>query len=142
MSRCHLAVALVVTLLLVGCTSDGDVFALEVGDCFDQAEPAGGTVTSVEPVACDLLHDHEVYAAFELDDEAWPGDEAVADAAEQGCIERFEGFVGVEYADSELEAAAFWPTEESWQERDDREVLCYLGHPDEQLTDPMQGSER
>lgn len=143
MRRHHLAgLLLVVAALAVGCTDEVDVFELEVGDCFDQIEPGDGTVESVTAVDCDQPHDHEVYATYDLDDGDWPGADAVRAEAEEGCRVRFEVYVGAPYADSELEAAAFWPTEASWQEHGDREVVCFLSDPDDSLTGSMRDTER
>ena len=143
MQRHHLAGLLLgLALLAGGCSDEADVFELDVGDCFDQVQPGDGTVESVVSVDCDQPHDHEVYAVYDLDDDAWPGAEAVRDEAEDGCRLRFEIYVGVAYVDSELAAAAFWPTEESWREHGDREVVCFLSDPEGPLTGSMQDAER
>ena len=69
-------------------TEGGDVgvFALEVGDCFDQ--PPDGNIEEVAGVPCDEPHDTEVYAKFDMeggDDAPYPGDAAV-----QTCAPRLE----------------------------------------------------
>ncbi len=143
MPRHHLVgLLVVVAAVAVGCTDEVDVFSLDAGDCFDQVQPGDGSVQSVSSVDCDQPHDHEVYATYDLDDGAWPGSDEVRAEAEDGCRTRFEVYVGTAYADSDLQAAAFWPTEESWQEQDDREVVCFLSDPDGRLTGSMRGAER
>ena len=41
------------------------------------------------------------------------------------CLERFDGFVGLDYEDSILDIVTLYPTSESWQQND-REVVCAL----------------
>lgn len=120
---------------------DGDVFALEVGDCFDDPEGPIEQVADVPIVGCEHPHDNEVYAIVELEDGGFPGDTAVAEQAQDGCIERFEAYVGVPYRDSELFATWLFPTEASWQEGD-REVVCVLFAQDEPLEGSMRGAAR
>lgn len=134
---------LVLTLVLaVGCTSSStDVFSLEVGDCFQDPDSATEEVRAVQAVDCDEPHDNEVYAVFDLPDGDFPGADAIAEASLEGCLDRFEQYVGTAYPASELYATWLYPTETSWGE-DDREVVCVLFAQDEQLEGSMEGSGR
>jgi hypothetical protein len=128
--------------LLVGCTSSGtDVFSLEVGDCFQDPDSTVDEIREVEAVDCEEPHDNEVFAVFDLPDGDFPGADAISAASLDGCLERFEDFVGTPYPDSELYATWLFPTESSWGE-DDREVVCVLFADGEQLEGSMQGSGR
>ena len=167
MSQRHLAAACLpfVIVLAASCTaaaeqdsserdsagaveSAGDVgvFALQVGDCFDDpslAAAADATV-SVEEVAavpCETPHDFQAFAEFNVEEaETYPGDEVIFDQAEAGCVERFEPFVGLSYEESRYEFSYLYPTTDTW-EAGDREILCSLADPNgEKLTADLRGS--
>jgi hypothetical protein len=118
-----LVLVLGAVVVLAGCR--GNVFDLAVGTCFDA--PAGGEeLTDVPVVDCGDPHVNEVYATFLLDEGEFPGDEVVAELARSGCLDRFQEWAGVAYADSRLVARYFAPTRSSWEEVEDREVACYV----------------
>jgi hypothetical protein len=102
-----------------------DVFTLAVGDCFNDQEAE--EVDSVEAIPCGDPHDYEAYFAFDLPDaDAFPGADAVNQAAEDGCIAEFGTFVGAAYEDAApLDFNYLSPTEGSWDEGD-REILCIV----------------
>lgn len=108
----------------------GELGALRVrvGDCIDAG--VANEVESVDGVPCAQPHEYEVYSAFNLDGSTYPGDEAVSHEAEQGCFARFEPFVGMSYAESVYDFSALMPTQGTWDELDDREVLCLIGNLD------------
>lgn len=99
-----------------------DAFDLQVGDCFNDA----GTdeVRSVEVVPCASGHDFEVYHQFELEGGSFPGDDVIEQAWVEGCLAEFETFVGVGFDESQLDISAVFPTEASWEQLDDRVILC------------------
>lgn len=123
-----LLIVLAVAMLGVACTS-GAVSSLEVGDCFDDEESQVlgevSEVSSVPIVDCGEPHDNEVFALYEEADGAFPGTDAMIELGYQGCIQRFDAFVGIEYLESELDVFAIVPTDEGW-ERGDREIVCAL----------------
>ena len=101
-----------------------DAFQVRVGDCFDDGSAfEGEEVNSVAGVPCSKPHDNEVYAVFDVAEQSFPG-EALAGMAHEGCLERFEGFVGKDYDSSSLDIATMYPSRESWQQQHDREVIC------------------
>lgn len=115
-------------------------FRIRLGDCLLAAPD--GDFESIEAVPCEQSHQNEVYAAFNLpfpDSAAFPGRDAVGAAADEGCLERFEPFVGVEYQVSEFGISSITPSEGSWTEVDDREVLCLISEYD---GTPKTGSAR
>src|SRR5687768_8231877 len=80
-----------------------DAFQMRVGDCFDDGSAfAGDEVDSVPGVPCVQPHDNEVYAVFNVSSASFPGD-AMAALAHDGCLERFEAFVGRDYESSSLD---------------------------------------
>ena len=112
---------------------------VQVGDCFDAPERE---VEALPVVPCDEPHPNEVIAVFDLPESSWPGQEAVEQLAAQGCLERFEGYVGRAYGESALQAFPITPSEESWEDDDDRQVICAAFDPAGPLTGSVKGSGR
>lgn len=126
-------------------TEGGDVgvFALEVGDCFDQ--PPDGNIEEVAGVPCSDPHDTEVYAIFDMeggDDAPFPGEEAVQTASEECIEDLFEDYVGLDYASSRFQAFPITPTQQTWEsELNDREIICTANTVDgTQITGSIQGT--
>jgi hypothetical protein len=118
----------------------GDVFQLQLGQCFDSPS-ATSQITDVPTVPCDQPHTNEVYAVFDLVGDAYPGDAVVQQQAAQGCLERFEPFVGLAYEQSVLDASYLSPNEQGWTQIGDREVICYIYRLDgTQVTGSLQGT--
>lgn len=140
--------------LLVGCgdagrdeagaidtAGDVSVFSLRVGDCYDDHDE--GEVTDVAGVPCDAPHDNEVIALFDLPEGPWPGEEEVRALGRAGCLERFEAAIGAAYEASELEVYPLTPTAATWNEQDDREIVCSAYHMEfEKLTGSVLASGR
>ena len=113
------AIVAVVGLLSAACSDEGNVFSLEVGDCFD--DPGfGSQVSDVPIVECSQPHDNEVYAVFESPDGSLPP----VSEFEQGCLDRFDSYFSASYATSEIYAGYFSPSDDSWADGD-RETICY-----------------
>jgi hypothetical protein len=136
----------VVGLLAAGCDDGVDkagastLFHLKTGECFtSEAGTAGRTVEvdDAETVPCTEAHDGEVFAVVThpaAKDAAYPGDDAVADFAAAECLSQFAGYTGSTYDDSDLEVASVRPDEDSWKDKDDREVACVLYQQGSALT--------
>jgi hypothetical protein len=123
-------------------TAAGSVGAFEVrvGDCFNDEAFENTEISEIPAVPCSEPHDNEVYAAFDITGE-WPGDERVEQLAYEGCLERFAGAVGRSYEESVIDYTTIYPTEGSWNQRDDREVLCVGYHMEaEKLNGSIRGS--
>lgn len=149
------AAVLVLTtvLLAAGCSQDAErdnsgavtaaddvsVEALRVGDCLET--PADGVVTDLKAVPCAQPHDGEVFHAFDLPDGDFPGTDAVQTAGEDGCLERFEAFVGAAFDDSELGLLPLTPVTEGW-ESGDQGVLCIVQDEEGGLTATLKGAAR
>ena len=130
--------ALVVAAVSTACTNN-NVFDLEVGQCFDDPD-AFDEVSSVEIVDCADPHDNEVYHVFDvIGYDEWPGEETISVIAEESCVEAFAGYVGRDFASSSLAATSLSPSEESWDEADDREIVCFLF---DLTLGPLEGSVR
>ncbi|HET7609557.1 MAG TPA: septum formation family protein [Gammaproteobacteria bacterium] len=118
-----------------------DAFQVRVGDCFDDGSAfEGDEVNSVAGVPCSKPHDNEVYAVFDVAEQSFPG-EALGGMAHEGCLERFEAFVGKDYDSSSLDIATMYPSRESWQQQHDREVICAVYDVEaKKLTGSMKGT--
>jgi hypothetical protein len=127
---------------------DVSVFDLEVGDCFSGGE--NGEVSEVSVVDCDDEHAYEVFALVDHEgaaDEAYPGDEELEAFADDQCTgDEFESYVGISYEESIYYATWLTPTERSWDELGDREVVCVLYEPEDPSGPvdprPVSGSAR
>lgn len=115
-------------------------FTMRVGDCWN--DPDGQQVSELEVVPCAEPHDNEVIALFDLPDGDFPGEDAVEAAADEGCTARFADYVGSSYESSELVIWPLWPTEGSWDNMDDREIVCSVYDPSGLLTGSIKGSAR
>jgi len=104
-----------------------DAFAMHVGDCFDdwgQEEE----ISEVPGVPCSDPHDNQVYATFDLPGDTWPGDEAIDTQSTEGCYDRFKAAIGKAYEDSVIDFLPMYPSSGSWEQRNDREVICVAYH--------------
>lgn len=120
---------------------DVSVFALRVGDCYDDHDD--GEVADVAAVPCDQPHDNEVIALFDLPEGPWPGEDEVRAQGRAGCLERFEAAIGTAYEASDLEVYPITPSRSTWGEQDDREIVCAAYHMEfEKLTGSVLGSGR
>ena len=120
-----ICVFLSVALFAISC-STGNVFSLEVGQCFaDAISSSSEEVENVDIVDCDKPHLNEIYAGVDLPEGDFPLVFIDEDSAEI-CYNAFESFVGLAYEYSIYEANFLRPTMETWEELDDREVVCYL----------------
>lgn len=114
-----------------------DAFALQVGDCLDDAATTGA-VQTVPTVPCDGPHDSEIYSTHLLGQSGYPGEEDVIGQADALCLPAFEEFVGEPYLDSRFDFSYYYPTEASWASGD-REVLCVIYDPEGPITGSLRG---
>jgi hypothetical protein len=124
-------------------TGDGDttdVFTIKVGDCLNDGGTTG-EVSEVPLIDCAEPHDSEAFASIMMDDGDFPGDTAVSDQAIADCTTEFNTFVGLDYQESTLDFAYYYPTEESWA-NGDREILCLIVDPAGQVTGSLEGAAR
>ena len=126
--------------------AEASAFQIRVGDCMNSGPEAQSEETfeveTVPTVPCSEPHDSEIYASHQLPDGDYPGDDAVALAGDEVCYEEFTGFVGKTWDESVLEYTMFFPTQESWESMDDREVLCIVLDPSGDVTGSLKGAAR
>lgn len=121
-----------------------DVEDLAVGDCL--LMPETEEISSVETIDCASGHELEVFALIKVPDgrdAPYPGEDTLADTIFEECLLRFQPYVGTNYEDSVWFANPLYPTQESWEESNDREGSCVLLQigPDQQARTVM-GSAR
>ncbi len=119
-----------------------DVFSLKVGDCFIYGDASADTVSEVDIVPCDTAHDYEAYASVIMDGDTYPGETATQEQADADCLPEFESYVGIAYDNSTLAYTSFYPTQETWDSLNDREILCLVTDPAGQTTGTVQGAAR
>ncbi|PJJ72796.1 putative regulator of septum formation [Diaminobutyricimonas aerilata] len=117
---------------------DADVFAIMVGDCLNDGEQTDTEVMTLPIVPCDEEHDSEAFHSEDLPDGEYPGQEAVAASAEEICAAQFPAFAGIAFEESTLNFGYYSPTQESWEQRDDREILCTIYALDPETGEPVR----
>jgi hypothetical protein len=117
------------------------VFTLLPGTCVSNADLTSGLVTTVAEVPCDQPHTHEVYhkVTYTPPDGAYNA-ERISQFASEQCSQSFASYVGIPYDRSKYYFLNFAPTEESWTQKGDREVVCLLFLQGSQLTGSAKGT--
>ncbi|MGP7960586.1 septum formation family protein [Sanguibacter sp. A247] len=138
----------VLACALAGCTSDDDeaphVTDVVVGDCLRAPAEVSGEVETVTRVACSDPHEQEAYASVPVVDESgaeidtFPGDAWLKSFSDGACASEFEGYVGVDYRDSDLFFTYLQPNARGWEDGD-RSVLCLVTTTGAQLTASVRG---
>ncbi|MFC9287487.1 DUF4190 domain-containing protein [Streptomyces sp. NPDC057052] len=115
--------------------------SLVKGDCFDvPGDSIGGDVYDVDTVDCVGEHEGEVFGTVPLTGGSYPGDDRVADEAEDGCHTLEAEYAMDTWAlTEEIDVYHLTPTRESW-EWGDRQIVCVFAHTDERS--PLTGSLR
>ena len=136
MNRYRILAAIIGVVLFAGACSQGNVFDMAVGECFE--EPSSLEFSDVEKIDCDEPHDNQVFALYDLAGSSLPSPETMI----EGCVDRFGSAIGTSYATTIYYASMFGPSEQSWDEIDDREVVCYVYIPGEKTVGSALGSGR
>lgn len=107
----------------VTASTTAGAFQLKVGDCTG----ALSTTTTVALVPCAQDHYWEAYFSKKLTDASYPGDTKITEDADKSCEAAFTAFVGVSQGKSAYEFTYYYPSEQTWNTGDDREILCFVG---------------
>lgn len=140
------AVAIVGALLFASCSSDtttrndagevvegGEVgvFAVQIGDCINFPTDQDDGVDSFGAVACTEPHDGQIFELFDITGfDEFPGNQVVSQESDAGCFRAFESFVGLDVTESRFLVQRVSPSEQTWNQLDDREVICIVLPPD------------
>jgi hypothetical protein len=112
----------ILLLALAGAAcSDPEVATADVGECI---ESISFNVEELPTVDCDEDHEAQVVGAFDHEGDDFPGEGDIIAEAEEQCQELFDDFVGAPVEETSLNLNTINPTEETWNEADDRETLC------------------
>jgi Septum formation len=129
-------------------TTSVSVFKVEIGQCFNP--PPGAPkleLSDLTAIPCTAPHNQEAYAALVYkapaggDDSIYPGNDALAAFANGSCAQAFQGYVGVSYLDSSLFFTYLLPSARSWEQGDDRTVLCFVTTTGKPLVVSVKGSK-
>ncbi len=116
------AAAIVVVILLnAGTTLDESLTDLEVGDCVVRPDAGAQQIDSLEPADCSAPDAIKVAQSFDMSGASWPGLGAIETAVLANC--------------SGTTAFTLYPTEDSWDNADDRSVVCFVDAREELATD-------
>ncbi|GAA1327228.1 septum formation family protein [Leucobacter albus] len=116
------------------------VAEIAVGDCMDSTSDE--VVFDVPVVPCDQAHDEEIFGEFDLAGSEFPEASALETESNDRCIALFNEFVGFDYFESELDFYTLTPTEEGWNQFNDRTVNCVIVDPAGKVTGSLKGAAR
>lgn len=111
-------------------------FEVQVGDCTN-AELKDET-TSLSVVPCVEPHTHEAYFTADHPDGPYPGATALEVFAEQQCVGAFADYVGIEVAESRFYFTYLYPSVSTWNDKEDRQVVCFVVSRDELVTGSLK----
>jgi len=104
-----------------------DLTDSSIGTCLDFGDSIDAEITKLPVVLCGEPHSHEIYAVETTGAETYPGFEALEAEAQASCLGAFEDYVGISAFDSELFFSWLVPTLNSWDQDDDRQIVCVIG---------------
>lgn len=131
------------------------VFDVKPGQCFTTPADVKAELSNLNEVSCTSKHTEESYAvvAYQPRNAAgqnssaasssgYPGTDVLETYAKGVCAQKFSGYVGVDYLDSTLYYTYLLPSARSWEQNDDRAVLCFVTTTGGTLTKSVKGSKR
>lgn len=136
-----------------GASASVSVFDIKPGDCFVAPKAVKAELSDLSRVPCTAQHTQESYAAVDYTAPstgggtgaaagAYPGADALDAFAKGVCAQRFTGYVGVDYLDSSLYFTYLLPSARSWEQDNDRTVLCFVTTAGGTLTSSVKGSRK
>jgi hypothetical protein len=158
--RC--GIVLLCVVWLAGCTGSDSgtkqisVFSVKTGECFTAPTSVKVQLSSLTRTPCTKAHTQESYAIVPFSTTAravrptavpsltssYPGDDVLTTFAQGACAQRYAGYVGVDYLDSSLFFTYLLPSARSWEQADDRNVICFVTTTGSTLTASVKGSKR
>ncbi|MCC9205995.1 septum formation family protein [Arthrobacter sp. zg-Y769] len=135
--------------LLTGCGGlfgpDGTMYSdLKAGDCYTNPDPGSGAtdevIVEVDLVPCDEPHQQEVFHVSEMPDGDYPGQETLDTKAMEICSTEFEGYVGTAVEETTVAGGYIIPSPESWDQEDDRSIMCTLGDTTKEVSESYKDS--
>lgn len=133
-------------------TSSTSVFDVRPGECFVAPSEVKAELSNLAQVPCTKPHTQEAYALVtyqsaggngaSADAGAYPGPDVLDKFAKGACAQRFTAYVGVDYTESKLFFTYLLPSARSWEQDDDRTVLCFVTTTGGTLTTSVKGSKK
>lgn len=142
-----LAALIVAVTAPAGCSSakqpgvQVSVFHLRPGACVETPSAIKAELSSLKVVSCHQAHTEEVYALVaDNAGDTYPGTSALQSFANGACLQRYAGYVGVDYRDSSLFFTYLLPSVRSWA-AGDHTVDCVISTTGQTLTRSVKGSK-
>lgn len=151
-------------VLVSGCSWFGEdsaakstsVFSVRPGECFQAPSKVQVELSSLALTPCAQPHVREAYAIVPYVAEvggatgtgspvsatAYPGSDVLSMFAKGACAQRYGDYVGVNYLDSSLFFTYLFPSVRSWQQNDDRKIICFVTTTGSTLTGSVKGTKR
>lgn len=121
---------------------DLTVADLRVGDCYDLKDATATEVEQVTARPCSVEHEYEMFFVGEVTATSFPDSEGFLTYVDEHCLPAFEAFIGMAYADSQLDVFWLEPTRVAWT-AGDRTIQCAVYHPAQaRLTGSLKGSNQ
>jgi hypothetical protein len=157
-----LAAVILAAPAVAGCSKADDVthnisvFAVQPGQCFTAPSSVKVQLSTLTKTPCSKPHTQESYAivAYQPSSEAtnsstdaaltapYPGDDVLSKFAQGVCAQRYGSYVGVDFLDSRLFFTYLLPSARSWEQEDDRNVICFVTTTGSTLTSSVKGSKQ
>jgi len=122
---------------------DASVFEIQVGDCYNLPEEDATEVETMAAVPCGDPHEAEAYHEIEIEGDEFPGAGVVDEQAATECQAEFDTFIGMPYDQSTLDFYYLSPTQDTWEQLDDRLISCLVYDPaNAEITGSLEGAAR
>lgn len=101
-------------------------FEMQLGDCLtDTFQDSSTSFSEANAVPCEQSHAFEVYYTQELDGDTYPSD--VSSQADIICELSLAGIINGIIDESPYVFVSTYPSQNSWENGSDREVVCLVG---------------
>ena len=91
---------------------------------------------------CDEPHDEEVFYEYTMADGEYSNADIEAAGGDVCYTQAFTDFVGLPYEESTLDVWYLSPTQQTWDQANDRLIQCIITDPAGQTTGTLAGSAR
>jgi len=112
------------------------VFGLRPGQCFNSL-PNG--IAGAHAVPCAQPHDGEIYGAFLVAGNDWPGSAALGSQARLGCQDRLASYLNPQLATNDLAEFYAYPNQGAWA-AGEHSVICEIRGTQGRLTGSVRAS--
>jgi hypothetical protein len=112
------------------------VFGLRPGQCFNSDQDG---IAGAHAVPCAHPHDGEIYGAFRVAGQRWPGAAVLGSQALSGCQRRLAGYLNPQLATSGLAESYAYPNQGAWA-AGEHMVICEIRGIQGKLTGSVRAS--